>query len=329
MTRAKTAIEIDAIAADWVARSDRGLSPEEAQALKAWVAENSRHHGAYMRALAIFANANRARALGRNFDPDTFPPLRTVPEKPPPAPTISRRRLWQGGIAASVLAGVAAGAGFLSASSQTYATERGGMRVVPLADGSTISLNTDTEIQVAFSPRQRRIHLVRGEALFEVAADRKRPFTVEVGPLIIDANAAAFTVRSLAHLPTQVTMRDGQALVTAAGKAPQPLGQHRRAIRSDDQSLQIKTVEVAEIERETVWREGRIAFEGVSLAEAAAEFRRYSDVKIVFADPAISQRKVTGLFNARDPEGFAIAVAASFGLQAEKQGGDIRLRYTL
>jgi transmembrane sensor len=77
--------------------------------------------------------------------------------------------------------------------------------------------------------------------------------------------------------------------------------------------------------RELAWRVGRIAFHGETLGEAAAEFARYSDVRIRIEDPQVAGQKVTGLFVSTDPIGFANAVAVSFDLRSEISGGQIRL----
>jgi transmembrane sensor len=67
----------------------------------------------------------------------------------------------------------------------------------------------------------------------------------------------------------------------------------------------------AEVHRELAWEDGQLAFEGQSLSQAAAEFDRYSDTKIVIDDPALATEEIAGLFRATDPVGFAQTVALS------------------
>ena len=59
------------------------------------------------------------------------------------------------------------------------------------------------------------------------------------------------------------------------------------------------------VSRELAWREGKIAFEGERLEQAAAEFARYSKTHIEIRDPALAREPVTGLFSASDPLGSA------------------------
>ena len=73
------------------------------------------------------------------------------------------------------------------------------------------------------------------------------------------------------------------------------------------------------------WQDGHIAFEGESLAEAAAEFARYSDTRIIIDDPALAQEEIAGLFKATDPVGFAQTIAISLNAHARVGEGEVRL----
>jgi transmembrane sensor len=84
-------------------------------------------------------------------------------------------------------------------------------------------------------------------------------------------------------------------------------------------------VEPADVERALAWREGRIAFEGETLAQAVVELQRYSDTRIVIDDPSVANEEITGLFQANNAVGFAQTVATSFGLHAEVSEKQVRL----
>src|ERR1700760_3749852 len=167
----KTAREIDAEAAYWAARVDRGvLTPDQNQALQAWLAADPRALGAYGRMRAVALATLRARALGPDFNPADF------------AIVQSRRTLLKTGtaIAATLLVG-SAGAWEVLRSRGRYSTSKGETKVVALKDGSVVTLNTDTEIAVEFGDTLRSVELVKGEALFDVSKNRLRPFVVSAG----------------------------------------------------------------------------------------------------------------------------------------------------
>ncbi len=308
----KTASEIDAQAADWAARIDRApLTETEQAALDAWLAEDMRHLGAYGRARAVAIHSERAAALGSGFRPS--------------APRPSRRGFLAGGAGMAASLAVATTGGLMYATrGEAYATHIGELKVVPLSDGSVVSLNTQSRIRVLYSHDKREIHLEDGEALFDVARDA-RPFVVRAGETKVLADATAFTVRHLDDQPVQVAVKRGAVSVTAGDKAPVRLLANMRAVETTPERIAVASVTPAEIDRGLAWREQRIAFEGETLGDAASEFRRYSDTRIVIDDPAIAREPITGLFQANDPVGFSQAVAASFGLKADVGDGEVRL----
>ncbi|MEI9988600.1 MAG: FecR domain-containing protein [Rhizomicrobium sp.] len=245
-------------------------------------------------------------------------------------PAFSRRRvLWGGGIAAGVAGLAVAGRPLLqSFGGDRYATRVGEMRVVPLNDGSLISLNTQSEVVVRYSKSRRDIDLIQGEALFDVAKNAQRPFIVHAGDIAVRAVGTSFTVRVLPSQPVQVLVKEGVVEVTRPDipvAPPVRAAANTRAIAPANAPIVAKPVETAEVERALAWRDGRIAFHGETLGTAADEFARYSDIRIRIDDPSVAQERITGLFLAGDPIGFANAVAVSFDLRVAVADNEVRL----
>lgn len=324
----ETAREIDLDAADWAARVDRGLSPDEERALDDWLAADLRRLGAYGKMRAIAVHTERAQALAPNFDPAKF--QARAHQTRGARPAISRRGLLMAGggaIAASVAAVAVVGLD----RGQSYNTRLGEVKVTPLADGSVMTLNTASRVVVEFSDTLRSIRLLEGEALFDVARDAARPFLVVAGEAQVRAIGTSFTVRRFGDGPVEVLVREGIVEVSrrAGGATPRPVrvAANTRAVASSSAitSVAAMPVEPALVRRKLAWREGRIAFEGETLGQAATQFARYSETRIAIDDPAIAAEEITGLYQANDPVGFAQAVASSFGLRAEVGAGQVRL----
>jgi len=297
------------------------LPPEEEARLDAWLAEDPRRAGAFGKARAVALYSERARALGPQFDAKAFSEHAVSP---------SRRHLLWGTAAAAGIGGALLAGYSLSAAGEVYATRRGEMRVVPLADGSVVNLNTDSRMKVRYTATRRTIHLDRGEALFDVARDMARPFVVFAGDTEVKAVGTSFSVQRLADAPVQVLVREGVVEVDRGQGGFVRLNANMRAVAPlmDKAGMPlIRTAAVApvEVERAVAWREGRIAFEGETLGQAVKDFQRYSDTRIVIDDPSIAREEVTGLFEANDPVGFAQAVATSFGWHAEVGENQVRL----
>jgi transmembrane sensor len=317
----RKAQEIDAEAAEWAARMDRGpLAPEQESQFQAWLNGDIRCMGAYGRMRAIALTSERARALGPDFDPGAFIP----------APAFARRRVLQlgGAIAASLLV-VAGGSWQLLRQRGRFATGKGETKVVALKDGSVVTLNTASEIHVTYTDTLRGVELLQGEVLFDVAKDKARPFVVLAGDTHVRAVGTSFTVRRLEAAPVQVLVREGVVEVSkpASNAAPVLVSANTMAETPLDQGAAIaaRPVAPAQLHRQLAWQTGQIAFEGETLAQAAAEFARYSDTRIVIDDPALAREEITGLFKTTDPVDFAKKTALSLNLHASIGEGEVRL----
>lgn len=301
-------------AAYWAARVDAGALPAEDQAIfEQWLVADARHYGAYAQACALLTPIKKPA------------PMRLVEPAPPPR----RRFLIGGGIAAALLAAMGVrnySKWFLG--EDHYRTQIGEMKVIPLSDGSVVTLNTNSEIAVRYTASQRLIELVHGEALFDVAKNKLRPFIVQTGTALVRAVGTSFSVKVLPDQPVQVLVREGIVEVKRPGVPVAPVvlvAMNSRAIAPQDAPITAKPVETSEVGRELAWRVGRLAFHGETLAQAAAEFARYSDARIEIDDPDVANQKVTGLFVSTDPVGFANAVAVSFDLHTEISDSQIRI----
>lgn len=336
MSRRESSAEIDAAAAEWAVRIDHAsLAPDDRAALDLWLGADVRRRGALARAQAMLIHARRTKALGMDFDPDAYlaaqgdgaeSDMSAIFQESVTEPERRRFLRWGGSVAAAVAAvGLVSWFG-LDGDSEAYATTRGEVRLVPLNDGSQMTLNTATRAQVRFSQKERQVELASGEALFDVAKDAGRPFVVVVGDMTVRAIGTSFTVRRLPGQAVQVLVREGVVELQSRGGGTKRIAANARAVASSDAPVAISDVPPAEVGRALAWREGMLSFEDASLASAADEFARYSDRRISFADPALGNETITGLYSANNPRGFARAAALSLGLDVQETPDGILLR---
>lgn len=307
--------EIDRIAASWAARRCTGLGPEEQASLDAWLSSDPRHLGAYAKAEAVLARLDQVGAAG----PDA---LRAESRAP-----FLKRRTVLAGAAAATLAVAAGGAISVYAllGAENYATDIGETRKILLADGSLVTLNTNSRISVRYTKALRRITLAQGEALFDVAKNRQRPFIVEAQDTQIRAVGTSFTVKLLPQQPVQILVREGVIEIKRPGIPEAPpvrLAANNMAFAPAQAPISAAPIPSTVVARSVAWREGRIAFDNTSLAAAAREFGRYSDVRIHVA-PGLENQTVTGLFVSTDPVGFARAAALSLNLQVDVRDREV------
>lgn len=308
----ESAVAIDDAAMVWAARIDRGLSPEEEAQLARWTSNDSRRTGALARAMAANSYFDRAAALGAGF-------------QPAPKPALSRRKFFLGGVgvlAASVVGGI--GLALLSRP-ERIGTAMGDVRRVAMPEGSAITLNTDSAIEPLFDDDARRVTLVRGEALFDVAKDRARPFTVQAGDTVVRAIGTSFTVRLHKDGRVGVVVYEGVVEVRREDQPPLRLAAGFATQPGDSREMRARPVSVAELDRTLAWRNGRLDLTGLTLGEAAAEFARYSPYRIHIPSPMVAQMRVTGVYSTTDPRGFARAATLSLGLVARESPNAVEL----
>ncbi|WP_037537654.1 FecR family protein [Sphingomonas sp. PR090111-T3T-6A] len=324
-TGRETAQSIDEAAAVWTARLDRGLTESEQTELQEWLAGDSRRMGSLARAKAIWAHADRARSLGA-----------IAIEAPPPEPIwqrIDRRTVMIGGgaLAASIVAAVSVPA-YLHRPKRLV-TAMGEIRRVPLGDGSVVTLDTHSVVEAAFSEQRRAIHLVSGVAYFEVAHDPSRPFVVEARDVSVRAVGTAFSVRNIEGSPVSVVVSEGKVAVgrlAAPGADEVQLTANMQAEMPDIAPIApaniARPLSPDDLSRALSWRDGMLAFEGDTLAEAAHRFGRYGGPKIEIDGAALARQPISGLFAASDPRGFARAIAVSLDATVDDEGDTVRLR---
>ena len=312
-----TSHEIDNQAADWAVRRELNpLSDNEKAEFEAWLAADTRHLGAYGRAEAILARLDRLNTFGRDVD-----------EGAVPAGWTRRRSLLSALAATAAAAGIGIALFPKRARPATLSTQVGQMREVVLADGSIVSLNTDSEIAVEFTEHTRGICLLRGEALFDVAKNKNRPFVVKAGATRIRAVGTSFTVSRLPQKPVEVLVKEGIVELQRADVPQAPpvrATANVRAIVPLDAPIFTTAMPEQKLERDLEWQYGRIALDNETLADAAAEFARYSEVRIV-VDPAVASKTLTGLFASNDPLGFAKTAATVLKLQTSVRGNQVRI----
>jgi transmembrane sensor len=215
----------------------------------------------------------------------------------------------------------------------TYATGIGEQRMVRLSDGSRVSLNASTQVQVSFRRAERRVRLERGEAYFEVTRNAARPFVVVAGEHRVTAVGTAFVVR---YEPdrTAVTLVEGKVAVATRAPGEQALELQQpsqRQMLSPGQRLTFlsgRTPKLDEprIDAVTAWRRGEVMLDETILADAVAEMNRYDERMLVIDDPAVAALRISGIYHAGDSSGFAQTIAELYDLQVIRQQGRIHLR---
>jgi transmembrane sensor len=311
------------------------------RALAAWLGAHPRHRAAFLR---ISTAWRRADALRRLAYPNEEPDLDLLaPERPPALESITERAVAQAlvpaiprrphastrrwlvrvALAAVLLAtvgvGMTAWVARRAQTTHTYVTAIGEFHRISLPDGSAVSLNTDTKIEVSYSGAERHVELLRGEAQFEVAHDADRPFVVSANGTHVSVLGTAFVVRKRSPSSLDVLVTEGRVAIDSAPATVLSGGQIA-LIR--DGRLTTRTVD--DMSRRIAWTEGMLVFSGETLSEAVAEFNRYNRRQLVITDAELASKTIGGAFKATNPDRFATALEKMFRIEVRAQDGASR-----
>jgi transmembrane sensor len=236
------------------------------------------------------------------------------------------------GVIALITVMIAAYWGFHDNSLQ-YGTDVGEQRIVKLADGSIVTLNTRSRIKVRLEREQRLVELTEGEALFEVAHDVHRPFRVLAGANTVQAVGTQFDVNRSATTTVVAVVQGVVEVTTLAGRNEASRNDaHRpeRLIAGEQAQLspqgELLQHSIAELDRVTAWRERRLIFRNEPLASIVAEFNRYNEAQMAVEGSATGARLVTGVFDADKPSALIAFLERDPQLSIEPRGKTIVIR---
>jgi transmembrane sensor len=297
--------QLIAQASQWLARLDAGRAAE--QDLNAWRDADPRHAAAF---------AEVAHAWTR---------LDVLRDARPSRPSAVHRRAWLTGggaaLAASLVGGAWLGRDVLLR--DRVVTGVGERRTLALPDGSSVELNTDTEVFWRFDRTRRRLWLARGEAALMIAQDHLRPFELFTAQGLARLAAGQFNAR-LRPAGLDLIVLAGQAAVeTASGRAQARVvgpADPRQALEVTAQRIDVVATPEARVQSVQAWRRGEIVFEGQPLSAAVEEYNRYLTRKLVIGDARAGGLRLGGRFLTGDPDSFLDALRTTFGLRIIDDG---------
>lgn len=288
-------------------RSDQ-CSVTERQAFECWRERSPAHAAAFDEISALWNDPSLHAAAAETARRD-FPRHDRV-----------RRMLvrWPGRLAtAAAIAGLVITAGWLLdiplRLAADYRTSTGERQVIRLPDHSTVTLNTRSAIDAELDGTVRRVHLLKGEAFFQVSPDKQKAFVVDSRHISTRAVGTEFLVREEPE-GIRVTVTEGTVEV-----AP---------VRSDWTPIRLTMghqvvvalagpgpVRGVDLRHATAWLRGRLVFDDVRLAEVIEELCRYYPGTIQVWNPALNDIRVSGSYNLADPAGVLTTLAQTLPIR--------------
>ena len=311
---------IDDNAARWAARTLSGyMEDEEQSALQDWLAADPRHREAYDGYVEIADLSSEAHdaaaAAALEHELEVF--------------ANERSSRWSWLVAAPAMAAsVAAAAMFFGVMTNTgpeperYATLRGETAAITLKDGSSVSLNTDSILEVSFSEGERLVSLLKGEALFDVVRDTRRPFIVSSTTAETRVLGTRFNVHATGD-QTTVSVLSGvvevdaskDSVAAAEDIAVTLIAGQETVITPESERKDVRSFDPDAV---TSWLRGKALYENEPLSAVLTDLNRYYTAEFVLDDETLGDIRVTGGFDLKDQAITTEALKIALSLSANK-----------
>ncbi|RDS86718.1 FecR family protein [Dyella psychrodurans] len=344
-------------AAAWYLEQQDNPSQRQQAAFLTWLRASPAHVAEYLAIAQMHGDMKAAAAIDtmsmmelaeqvrRETPVVAFP--RVMPQAPDNKQAAGSRRytVWRFAAAAALIVLGLFGAWRLwnpaeGAVQQRYATGQGDVREVNLPDGSLVHLAQNSVIDVHFDALARRIDVVRGNALFDVGKDPKRPMFVGVGGHVLQDIGTVFDVQRGADGDT-LTVISGRVRVWKAsdvwiGKIRAYVGDSQTS--SDavadlvaGQELRLSaagttgSIRAATIAKATEWMPTDIRFQHETIGQVARRFNAYTTTPLVIEDPQLAGLRISGVFHADNPESFVAYLATFPGVSVVRDRDRVRI----
>ncbi|HEV7385981.1 MAG TPA: FecR domain-containing protein [Phenylobacterium sp.] len=277
-----------ASAAEWLVRLQApDLDEAEAMAFDAWLNAHPANAAAYDTALAVMLEVEAAsdRIAGA---------LKAAPARRP----VVARRGWlvAGGLAAAATIALAVTPfGAFETATRTFTTAKGEHRSVKLADGSAIDLNAGSRLSVRLGAHDRRIVLPEGEAVFDVAADKTRPFLIAAGDRTVRVVGTRFDVRRRSGMLSVTVERGVVEVQPSEGAAGRTFRLHPGQRLDHVEGAAGVQVSAADPQQVSSWKSGRLIYRDQPLGDVVADLNQQFARPILLDDPALAQIRVSGV----------------------------------
>ncbi|RMB12290.1 FecR family protein [Eilatimonas milleporae] len=216
-----------------------------------------------------------------------------------------------------------------------YGTAIGEIRQVALRDATVMHLDSATRVQTAFSDRARRVDLAGGRVFVDVTRMADRPFTVHVGDTGFTALGTAYSVhRDTARIRLEVY--EGRVRIVRPGRDPVTItagdGAHVARPNTDPDTnqntdtgpntdpnthtatgLEIFALGGPAAPDGPAWTRNRAVFSATPLRDAVREINRYTTRKVIVADTALADHRISGVFTLTDTDAFIRTAALITG----------------
>lgn len=304
----------------WISRIDRGLSQNERKALNVWVRKSQAHNQGLLEFAELWDDMSVLNELSNLF------PLEQQVDY--------RRRVFslptRMSLAASFIGVMLVASLWLIhlntlysdtydvVSTNQHTTQKGKQKLVSLADGTVVHLNTDSSIRVDYTDTERRVTLVQGEAHFDIFHNPNQPFILEAQGKTVTALGTSFGVEITGQSDIQVLVTEGKISVDQELSDSTIMTQGQTADFHAFDITEVEQISPEQIQKVLAWQQGMLVFQGETLLQVLNEVSRYNDISFDVLDSDAKQKRVAGYFKIGDVQGLLKTLENNFAIDVQQ-----------
>lgn len=326
-------------AARWLSRQQAGLSAREQREFDEWLSQGE-NAGEFQAMQAMWQRVG-------DLPQENIARLRaSLPVEKPQA----RRPFWFAAPVAALLCVMLMWPAWQwfapPVMTTAFHTGRGELEQLTLPDGTLVSLDAETQLQVAYFEQRREVTLIKGQAYFQVQHLEDKPFIVFSGPSRVTVLGTHFSVRyipkSMSGDGTDVAVSSGAVRVgprswlqnmhwrVMATLRQDPQNRHLMVLRATQRATSDASgalTRQASVAPDTIadWRQSRINFNNTPLSLALAEFSRYGEMPYHAASQDVAALRISGSFNVHRPDSFVRALPKVLPVKISTQSGETQI----
>lgn len=304
----------------WVTCQKEGLTLQEKEELNLWLESNIKHKKAFDEAKNIH---NIFQNIPKNYSQN----LSIKAHKGAKRTKFVEKTLKPIIACAAIIFTLFIGYdNFIPNYEKNYQTQYTNLKKELLPDGSTISLDAKSNIQIEYFKNKRKVLLQNGQALFEVAKDKDRPFIITAGKTSIEVVGTKFEVINLDNITT-VSVLEGIVKVGFIRNILLPIQDITLLEKGEkiiiDNAGKVDYLGKTEIQEIAPWRNDELIFRKIALKDAFKSFARYQDIEAEFITKDIANSLFSGKFNTKEIDKFLFAIQKIYPIKIKKEQNKI------
>lgn len=312
--------DIEANAAQWLMRREQpDWTSDDERDFQSWLDASLAHKAAFWRLEAAWESSDRLAAVA----PQATASFRSYGWRSRAAMAMAASLVLLCGVAIAFRHHLAAPPVSVAVQELRFATPVGGRKDITLSDGSHVLLNTATAVRISIGRDHRQVWLDRGEAFFDVAHDRNRPFAIYAGADRVTVLGTRFALRRdpgrLRVAVERGAVRVGVAGVSADDGPPNTVVAAGQTALVQDKSVLL----TSGVDTALSWLNGTLTFDQTTIEQAANEFNRYNRRQIRLQDDVVRQLRIGGSFRAGNVDAFVRLLHEALGLRVTQGDNEI------